>query len=78
MIKYYSIYFNTYILRLFTIYGPKQKDKLIPNIIDKINQFSEITFQNKSGIILTPLYIDDLINVMDKLIETDIKKIKCF
>ena len=41
MIKYYSIYFNTYILRLFTIYGPKQKDKLIPNIIDKINQFSE-------------------------------------
>lgn len=74
MIKYYSSYFKTFILRLFTIYGPEQKDKLIPNIINKINTFSEITLNGKTGISITPLYIDDLINIMNKLIEIDIEK----
>jgi len=64
----YSQYFNIDILRVFTVYGPNQKNTLIPQIIDKIKCNKEIILASSIGIRITPIYIDDLVEVICKII----------
>lgn len=64
----YSQFFDVVIMRFFTIYGPGQKDMLIPNIIKKIKNNEVITLAQGTGIYLTPIFIDDCVEIVSKLI----------
>lgn len=65
IVSQYSGFFQTTILRLFTIYGPNQKGMLISNIIDRIIQGQKIVLAQSVGPFLTPVYIDDLVEVFE-------------
>ena len=76
LLKPYSDSISIAILRLFSPYGPGQKNMLIPNIIDKILSGGEIQLNQNKGLLLSPIYIDDCIEIISRLISTEIKKIE--
>lgn len=67
IISFYSKYFQILILRLNTVYGPGQKDTIIPKIINKVKNKEEIVLARGKGIFLNPIYIDDLIHIIYNL-----------
>jgi len=71
LVQPYSQFFDVVIMRFFTIYGPGQKDMLIPNIIKKIKNKKEIKLAKETGIYLTPIFIDDCVEIVSKLVEKD-------
>lgn len=68
IIKQYEEYFKIIILRLFTIYGPKQRKMLIPSMIEKIIKGDKIFLANGVGIYLTPLFISDCVEALERLL----------
>ncbi len=60
LVRNYSNFFNIIILRFFFVYGPGQRETmLIPRLVASIRQGIPITLQNKTGLILNPIYVDD-------------------
>jgi len=68
LVTQYAEYFAVDILRLFTVYGPGQRGMLIANIIELIKSRREITLAEGSGLFLTPLFIGDVVKIIDKII----------
>jgi len=59
LIQTYGHYFKSKILRFFFLYGPKQKDKLIPNLVEKIIRNNAIQLQGTDGYTFQPLHVRD-------------------
>ena len=68
LVTQYAQYFAVDILRLFTVYGPGQKGMLIPQIIEKIKLKNEIHLSSNIGIKFTPIFIDDLVLIINKIL----------
>lgn len=68
LVKPYSDFFQTTILRFFGVYGPGQKKMIIPNIINKVLTGKEIILAKGEGLNFTPLYIDDCIEMLKSVI----------
>ncbi|MEP7264737.1 MAG: NAD(P)-dependent oxidoreductase [Bacteroidota bacterium] len=64
LIQSYSTYFKTYILRVFSVYGPEQQQMMIPGIIQRIKQNQPLILAGNAGIYLSPLYIDDCVKMI--------------
>jgi len=60
--------FGITVLRLFGVYGPGQKDKLIPDLIDRIQKGKEIVLDGGIGVKLNPLYVTDLTEAIIRLV----------
>ena len=72
LINQYNDYFETIIMRLFSVYGDDQKEMLIPNIVEKIKKSREIQLAKKKGLIFNPIYIRDCIQIIYKLINLNL------
>lgn len=64
------------VVRLFSIYGPGQTGRLIPNLVDAIENGREITIEDRAdaqqdseGMQFSFCYIDDTISILSKLID---------
>ena len=68
IVKKYNNSFDTLIMRIFGVYGPGQKKMLIPEIIKNIKLKNEIFLAQSKGLYFTPIYIDDLINIIRELV----------
>lgn len=66
--EFYRDFIDITVLRLFTIYGPDQKGMLVPNIIDSVKSSREITLNKGIGLYLSPIYIDNVLEVLHGLI----------
>lgn len=73
--KQYQPHFQVDVLRLFTVYGPGQKGMLIPNIADRIKQGQPITLAKGVGLYLSPVYVGDVVLVINKLLNNFSSKI---
>jgi UDP-glucose 4-epimerase len=73
LMRQYQSFFQIYILRLFTVYGPDQKGMLISNIIERIRTGQPITLAEGTGLFITPIYVDDVVTTLMRLIETPSK-----
>lgn len=71
-LQQYQQFFQIDILRLFTVYGPGQNGMLIPNIIERISTGKSILLAEKVGIYLTPIFVGDVVVVIDKLISAPV------
>lgn len=69
LIMQYVNFFDVFILRFFTIYGPMQQGMLIPSLVDKIKTKQSIMLANNKGLYITPLYIDDCINFLKGVVD---------
>jgi len=66
----YSDYFETCILRLFHPYGPGQSNRLIPKIADRLRLREPVLLHDSDRPHLTPIYIDDLILAIERVVES--------
>lgn len=67
--KQYTSFFNITILRPFGVYGPGQNSGLVTTIIEKIKNSQVLEVASNTGLYLTPLFIDDCISMMEKVIK---------
>lgn len=70
LVRQYQTFFQVDILRIFTMYGPGQKGMLIPGIIDRIRTGQPITLAGGVGLYLMPIYVDDVVAAIRKLVGT--------
>ena len=52
------------ILRLFTVYGPNQKNKVIPRLWNCIKKEQEISLNRNVGMVFNAIYIEDLTKII--------------
>lgn len=69
--EFYREFIDITVLRFFTIFGPDQKGMLVPNIIDSVKRSREITLNKGIGLYLSPIYIDNVLEVLHGLIESE-------
>jgi UDP-glucose 4-epimerase len=69
IVQQYSAFFKTMCLRIFGVYGPGQKDMLVPRLIDSVENGREITLDGGEGLSLSPLYIDDCVEIISRLLK---------
>ncbi|OPY62548.1 MAG: UDP-glucose 4-epimerase [Pelotomaculum sp. PtaU1.Bin065] len=80
ILELYNKYFKVIITRFFTVYGPGQRNMLIPKIIERVKLgqsiFLEPTEEKNSeneGLLLTPCYIDDAVSILQALMQINNK-----
>lgn len=73
LVKQYNMFYKTIIMRLFGVYGPGQKDKIIPTLIESVKRGKKIKLAQGIGAYLTPLYISDCVEMVVWLINHDFK-----
>ena len=71
LIQQYSKTFTTIICRLFTVYGPGQKNMLIPNFIERVQKGIPIVLAQNVGLYLTPIHVMDVCKAMVYLLENE-------
>lgn len=59
-------HFKVCILRIFAPYGPGQRHRMIPKIVDLVRLGQPVVLTNDGQPFINPLYIDDLIWVMHR------------
>jgi len=69
LVNQYSSNFSTVILRLSFPYGPGQINGIVPKIYNNIIHNKPITIYQNNCPVITPVYIDDVIEVIDKSLE---------
>ena len=74
LVKPYSQYFSTTILRLFGVYGPGQTNMIIPNLIECLRNQKEIILAKNIGHSFTPLYIDDCVEMIVKILKSNVHR----
>ncbi|HRH67016.1 MAG TPA: NAD(P)-dependent oxidoreductase [Bacteroidia bacterium] len=74
LLRPYGEWTNVSVVRLFSPYGPGQKNMLIPNVIARILGNEEITLNQNTGLYLSPVYIDDCVEILIRLAETEQSK----
>ncbi len=75
--KSYKDYFEIDILRPFGIYGPKQEGMFIQNLLGRLQNEEAIYLASGIGMKTTPMYIDDCVEVVSKILMRDATK-NCF
>lgn len=66
----YENYLAPTILRLFTPYGPGQVGRLVPNLAARIGAGQAVRFHRGNRPMLSPTYIEDVMQVFETVIET--------
>ncbi|MDG2450044.1 MAG: NAD(P)-dependent oxidoreductase [Saprospiraceae bacterium] len=74
VLQQFKDFFQVCILRVFGVYGPGQTDKLIPNILHRLESRQEITLAGGKGIIFNPTYIEDMVEIITGIVSE--KKVK--
>lgn len=71
IVKLYKEYFNVVVMRIFGVYGGGQHGMVIADVAQKVISGEEIALPGGSGLSLTPLYIDDMTEILSCLISYD-------
>lgn len=68
LVESYADFFQCVVLRLFTVYGPGQDGMLMPALVDKVRRGLPIQVQGKKGFKLSPIHVDDVVSIFDRII----------
>ena len=72
IVRNYSDFFDIDILRFFFVYGERQpQSMLIPRLINSVRNGIPITLQGESGISINPIHVDDVAELVSKLLLLD-------
>ena len=69
ILRAYASSFEVVILRLFGVYGPGQQGMLIADMFDRVQRQVEITLPQGTGPVLTPLFVDDCVDILTRVAE---------
>lgn len=68
VVESYADLFPCVVLRLFTVYGPGQTDRLIPSLIDRVIEGRPIDVEGPEGLVLSPIFVSDLCDVLTAVV----------
>ncbi len=68
LVSQYGPFFPVTILRIFSLYGPRQEGKMVPMIVNKIMNNESLALAQGVGHNFTPLYIDDAVKMIQLII----------
>lgn len=71
LVRGYQAYLDTVLLRFFTPYGVNQTARLIPDLINRVREGRSVTLREGGRPHLSPIYIDDAVEVCCRLLEKD-------
>lgn len=66
LLKPFADYFGITVMRLFGIYGPEQKNSMLPNIIQRYVDSQPIQLASNIGVRFNPLFISDCNSIIHK------------
>jgi UDP-glucose 4-epimerase len=71
IVQNYTQFFDINILRFFFTFGEKQRrDMLIPRLVESVKTGKPIILQGKEGISINPIYVEDAVQAIARIIET--------
>jgi nucleoside-diphosphate-sugar epimerase len=68
LVSNYSRFMRIIILRFFFVYGPRQRNMLIPNLVDKVKKGLPVTVDGNPGLSINPIFVEDAIRVFKPLL----------
>jgi UDP-glucose 4-epimerase len=70
-VRAYAPFFSTFVARLFVPYGPGQRARMIPRLIERVRAGEPVTVNNGGHPRMNPLYIDDVVRGFLAALELD-------
>ena len=67
----YAPYFATTVLRPFAPYGPGQRGRLIPGLVERVREGRPVTLNEGGRPRLTPIFVDDVLRVLAAAVALD-------
>lgn len=63
LLSAFTPFFKVAVLRFFFVYGPQQRNMLIPNLLGKVLKSDEVLIEGKPGLHINPIYVEDAVRV---------------
>lgn len=73
LLSSYSSYFRVVILRFFFVYGPRQRNMLIPNLLGRVLKSESISIEGKPGLNINPIYVDDVVRAFPSILHKPVE-----
>jgi len=70
-VQAYAPFLSTFIARLFVPYGPGQRARMIPRLIERVRAGEPVTVNDGGHPRMNPLYVDDVVRVFLAALELD-------
>ncbi len=70
LVNAYGELLSGLVLRIFTLYGPGQRGRLIPDLVRKVSDGEPVQLEGDRGLVLSPIHVDDLARVLHELIRS--------
>ena len=67
----YDQHFGSCALRLYFPYGPGQKGRLLPSLVDRVAAGQPIQLQGDDGMVIAPTFVDDVVDVLGQALRED-------
>lgn len=64
----FSAFFRVVVLRFFFVYGPQQKNMLIPNLFEKVMRAKPIFIEGNPGLHINPIFVEDAAKVFSPIL----------
>lgn len=72
LLEQYAGAFEIVLMRMFAVYGPGQRDMLIPSMVQRLLDGSAITLAGGVGIRLNPLFLTDCVAMIQSLVSASL------
>ena len=69
-VRAYSAFFGTTILRLVAPYGPGQRNRMIPRLIDSVREGRPIALNVDAKPRMNPIYVGDVVRLVEAALES--------
>jgi nucleoside-diphosphate-sugar epimerase len=57
----YAPWLSCHVLRLFTVYGEGQRERLIARLAERVRTGEPVTVEGRRGLLLSPVHVDDVV-----------------
>jgi UDP-glucose 4-epimerase len=57
----YASWLSCHVLRLFTVYGEGQRERLIARLAERVRTGEPVTVEGSRGLLLSPVHVDDVV-----------------
>jgi nucleoside-diphosphate-sugar epimerase len=71
VVQAFAPFFSTFIARLFVPYGPGQRARMIPRLVERVRAGEPVSVNDGGHPRMNPLYIDDVVRVFLAALELD-------
>jgi nucleoside-diphosphate-sugar epimerase len=73
LLSAFTQFFRVVVLRFFFVYGPRQKNMLIPDLLTKVIESKPILIEGNPGLRINPIYVDDAANIFTPILLSSFK-----